>query len=461
MKPDPYGSDIAKELVHQLPRVSVHVSPERSDIWSALGTVLRASIDYFRYLEPRFRHAPKLKQRAAVWPLEWIYRPLEWKLIRWICLERALRNLFVHIERSIPVPSAIRSYLQVQSPDVLLISPMVDIGSDQVDYVRAAGQLGIPSCLPVASWDNLTNKGLVKVQPDLVTVWNARQHEEAETMHGLDPKRIAITGAPTFDKWFDQRPSCTRDDFLENLGLPKGEACLLYLCSSPFTTPREVSFVLQWLQSIRTASSVALRQAGVLIRPHPQHIEQWENVDMNDSSVVVWPRRRGFSSDRQAHADFVNSILHSNAVIGINTSGQIEAAILNRPVFTILASEFRETQQGTLHFHYIADPESGFAHVAVDLGEHVAQLTEQLFKPSTGTSSNDTFVKSFVRPFGLTGSAAAILANRIEGLASMPICNSTLVSAGVLTVRAVLLPLALVMSMLKYVLRRGQVLVAE
>ena len=37
---------------------------------------------------------------------------------------------------------------------------------------------------------------------------------------------------------------------------------------------------------------------------------------------------------------------------------------------TILAEEFRETQDGTLHFRYLVDPEFGHVRVVTTLEEH-------------------------------------------------------------------------------------------
>ena len=42
-------------------------------------------------------------------------------------------------------------------------------------------------------------------------------------------------------------------------------------------------------------------------------------------------------------------------MVGINTTAQIEGAIVGRPVHTVLADDFRFTQEGTLHFHYLED----------------------------------------------------------------------------------------------------------
>ena len=77
-------------------------------------------------------------------------------------------------------------------------------------------------------------------------------------------------------------------------------------------------------------------------------------------------------------ANYFDSIYHSAAVVGINTSAQIESAIVGRPVHTVLADEFQETQQGTLHFQYLKADEFGHLYVGRTIEEHLEQLEESL-----------------------------------------------------------------------------------
>ena len=86
----------------------------------------------------------------------------------------------------------------------MLVTPLVDLGSDQVDYVNVAKAHGIKSALCVHSWDNLTNKGLIRVMPDRIYVWNEVQKNEAVELHGADPSDVFVTGANTYDRWFEQ-----------------------------------------------------------------------------------------------------------------------------------------------------------------------------------------------------------------------------------------------------------------
>jgi hypothetical protein len=92
----------------------------------------------------------------------------------------------------------------------------------------------------------------------------------------------------------------------------------------------------------------------VLVRPHPQNFKQWKVAHLDDlKGVVVWPREGANPLNHTSRSDYYHSIHHSAAVVGVNTSALIESAIVGRAVYTILAPEFRDTQEGTLHFHHL------------------------------------------------------------------------------------------------------------
>ena len=99
-------------------------------------------------------------------------------------------------------------------------------------------------------------------------------------------------------------------------------------------------------------------------------------------------------------SNYFDSIYHAAAVVGINTSAQIESAIVGRPVHTVLAEEYRDTQQGTLHFHYLQAEEFGHLHVGRTMDEHLDQLEESL-RGRDDRERNERFLRRFVRPFGL------------------------------------------------------------
>ncbi len=88
-------------------------------------------------------------------------------------------------ERLIPRSKEIDDALRREAWDLVVITPLVD-GPSQHDWLRSARALGIPAVLAVASWDNLTNKGVLFDRPDRTYVWNEIQRREAIELHGLD-----------------------------------------------------------------------------------------------------------------------------------------------------------------------------------------------------------------------------------------------------------------------------------
>jgi hypothetical protein len=107
-------------------------------------------------------------------------------------------------------------------------------------------------------------------------------------------------------------------------------------------------------------------------------------------------------------------------VVGINTSAQIEAGILGRPVFTIQAPEFAHSQAGTLHFRHLVDPASGPVQTATSLQEHAAQLACALAGESRDADVNRRFVHRFIRPQGVDVPAVPIFVRAVETLGGLP-----------------------------------------
>jgi hypothetical protein len=455
LEKDPGDARLADELAQQSPRITAGLAPQRrrNDGWRALAGLVRSLTDLSRYAHPRYAGAPALRARVArkigehvrAAGIDPLTRVASLGLVRFVSTRSSegaaarLNKVFLLLEGAIPPSGVISRWLAERRPDVVLATPVIDFGSSQVEYVKAAKRFGIPVGVCVASWDNLTGKGLIRVVPDRLFVWNAVQQQEATDMHGVPSDRVVATGSPKFDEWFERSPSTSQAEFAERAGLPAGPY-VLYLCSSPFIAPDEVSFVRDWIAALRVSSDGALDTMGALVRPHPQNASQWAGVELDDDRAVIWPRGGEQPDAGAARAGFFDSIAHSSAVVGVNTSALIESAIVGKAVFTILDQRFAGTQSGTLHFHYLRRENGGFLHEATSLDEHVRQLADVLRESDLHAARTRSFVERFVRPHGLDRSATPILADAIEALArSKP--EPAAGSVATLVGRAALLPL--------------------
>ena len=324
-------------------------------------------------------------------------------------------NLLKIVEKAIPLNPFIVDFFKSYRPDVFLVTPLIDLRGTQIDWLKCAKSMDIKSGLCVASWDNLTNKSLIQTEPDTVFVWNKIQQEEAVELHRIDPSKIVVTGAQCHDRLFARRPSTSSEEFRRKVGLPLETPFLLYLCSSRFIAPHEVDFIGQWIKRLRNSEDPKFKKIGVLVRPHPQNASQWRDVDFSDhENVAIYPRAGANPIGGNSLNDFFDSMYHSVATIGINTSPMIESGILNKPVFTILAPEFRDTQEGTLHFQRLVA--GGLLNISHNLDEHLNQLNRVLASPESYQARIKHFIQSFVRPHGLDTECTPIFVEAIENI---------------------------------------------
>jgi hypothetical protein len=425
---------------HQLPQtppppgVTYDFAPERGRFngWRSIAWLVRALGDLARYTDPRYERAPVLRKRISKTVMARLEKPSEFEPIARSLALRVARRLIgttdaelsarviratARLEAAIPASQRIDRYIRKFNPDVVLVSPVVKLGSNQVDFLKSARRLGIPTATCVASWDNLTSKGLLRFAPERVFVWNEVQRREAIELHGIPAARVVATGAQLFDRWFDRRPSSSRDEFVSKIGLDLAQPYVVFLGSSPIVgqRSREVRFVTGWIEGLRGSGDERLRRLGIMIRPHPVGTH-WDDVDLSHfENVVIWPRRSRRPVTPDEHADFFDSLAHSAAVVGINTTAMIEAAIVGKNVLTILNPKF--AQESTLHFHYLLEENGGFLHVASSLSEHASQLVHILDDGDRQAQRRAAFVESFVRPHGLSQRATPILADAVEELA--------------------------------------------
>jgi hypothetical protein len=389
--------------------------PTRDDRWQPLAFGLRQSVSYLRYLSPAYARAAKLRERWARGTPRLTVRLARLPGLRSARGLAALERLLRIAERLVPRSQEIVEHLRSGAYDLVVITPLVD-GPSQHDWLRGARSLGIPAALAVASWDNLTNKGVMFDRPARTYVWNEIQRREAVELHGLEADTVVAVGAHPFDHWFEWTPGTTRAEFCAKTGLDPARPFVLYVCSSGFISTDERPIVSRWLEVARADPELA--KAGVLVRPHPTNGATWAEHPLGGiSNVAVWPPVGEDPTDEERRAGFYDSIFHAAAVVGANTTALIDAAIIGRRTFSILLPELRGAQEQTLHFRYLLPEHGGALTVAGSLEDHVRQLREAVFSEPEDDEWRKAFLTSFVRPQGLSEPAAPRLVRDLEQLA--------------------------------------------
>ena len=407
------GREMVERWTREHTGVTMGWTPDReADHWFWVTTRLRLAQDFLRYQDRNYDRAPQLRLRAEERIPTMVLALLNLLGYRTKPIRRLMEFALNLLERAAPLSKALCDYLTEQEPDVVLITPLVELGSPQLDHLRAARTLGLRTALCVGSWDHLSSKSRIRDYPDRIFVWNETQKRELLDWHGVSVERVVVTGAQCFDQWFDREPSQSRETFCQRLRFRAEKPIVTWVCSSLFRgSPPEADLVEQWIRQLRSSREAELSEVNILIRPHPQRQEEWRRIDLGDYEHVAI--RGGYPTDEGAKADYFDALYHSDAVVGLNTSSLIEAGVVGRSVLSIVTPAYASNQQGTVHWPYLLNVGGGLMRAAENLSVHCAQLQETL---SGRAVDNKQFVKMFVRPHGLEVAATPLLVGAVEAL---------------------------------------------
>ncbi len=399
-------------------------APQRSGAWGPPARALRALTDYLLYLQPAMRPAASARGHWANNPdlPDWVVRLSAGRVFT-PRRHRALRRALGALETSLPGDRAIEKAIARARPDVVLATPVVQRTPWQTDYVHAARTLGLRSMVCVGSWDNLSSKGTFRALPDVITVWNDTQRREAVEWHGVPTERVTVTGAQPFDRWFGRAPAMSRRQFCATLGLPRDRPYLLFVGSTRQrrSQEEEPTFVRRWVNALRGSDDPLLRDAAVLVRPHPTNARSWEKADISDlGDVVVWDHSGRIPVLADERSVYFDALHHCAAVVGINTSAMVEAAIVGRPVHTVLLPEWHHMQEALVHFTYLLRGRGGFLAESRSFDEHLAALATDLHDPADQLQRQGRFVAHFIRPQGADEPSLPRLVQAIVDLGRAP-----------------------------------------
>ena len=389
---------------------SFHSVPKRtSGKFRYFHRIVRELLGYHTYLVPGFTSSNKkqvFESRMSA-PAKWLIQiPIIRNLLRNQGIYLALRRLL----EIVPVDPGIIAELQEEQPDILVSVTNLreDIKAPELEYTKAALQLGIKAVNLVASWDNLSTKSTFNIIPDAIILWNRSMLEEAVKLHRVPEEKIIVSGAETFDYLFDVRTTSTRSKFCRKVGLHEDKSFVVYLGSSSSMTGDETEFVREFVKALREGLDVS-----TLIRPHPLNSEIWNNFE--EPGSVIWPKNGELPDTDQAQLDLWDTFHHSSAVIGINTSAMIEAAIAGRPCITIRSKRYGASQSVTGHFRHLLQGE--FLEIAEDF-DQVVDMTRSILKGKDRLADKRRdFVSNFIRPHGIGQPVGPIIAQSLELLA--------------------------------------------
>jgi len=319
-------------------------------------------------------------------------------------------SAFRDLEHLQPAPPGLVEAIDRLGVDVVLLVTRCTVGGFEQDVIKVARRLGLPSIMLVSSWDNLSSKALLNEHPDRMIVWNEVQAEEAVDFHGISRERVLVVGAPNFDRFFHEVQS--------HAAAPAGgpadrRAAILYFGSSK-AAPDEPAIFTRWINAVRTAADPRLREARIVLRPHPGGSVPWRSWAPPDDPLLSIDLPR-----KNEPLRLLQLLRDADAVVALSTTAEIEAANAGRPVVTFRAGADAPGQEGLLHFYYLLEERGGFVIDSRDLDEHVVNLSRVL-RGNYDPAPIRRFVEGFVRPSGVSQPVSPLVASAVLELARRP-----------------------------------------
>lgn len=375
--------------------------------------------DCLRYSDPVFSTAFAISKRAQSKLQTSREQLLFFLLLKFSILRKLEKKFYKMREYILPSPGHIVRLFEVSCPSVLIASRLTLFGCDNVDFIKCARKNNIPSILLVASWDNLTNKGYIKIVPDKVIVWNKHQALEAVNLHDVSEADIEVTGTATFDDCFKYAEIYSNSIKSRKSKFSQKSPYLLYVGSSSAIIEDEVKFVKIWIHKVRSYGG-GFENIPIVIRPHPTRWTQFTKFDFqNFSHVKVVPDGKFESILEKDRKFYFGQIAEASAVIGINTSAFLEAAILKTPCFTIIPENMPEISSGssgTLHFELLLKVADGILYHSTKWDEHLEKLFAQVYNENAKENFNhraQMFTSEFIRPNNIALSADKQICDQI------------------------------------------------
>lgn len=315
-------------------------------------------------------------------------------------------------EHCIPQDLGITKYIRGTHALVVLVSYRnFPCTSPDIDYIKSAHTLGLPAILLTPSWDNLTTKSLIQIEPDAVLVWNEEHARAVSAYHRIPRENIKITGAPQFDVWFERpAPFQARVEFAASYALDPSRRFLLYI-SSASAGRRNPDAIRLLREACNVCADPLVRAAHILVRPYPGY-EEFSRVGTL-SGVTILPAPAEGRRTLRDDALFYDSIFHSVAVVALDSAAFFDTMAIGRPGIVYRDTRFSDIQSAE---HFSALMGRGTLYEAPSTPAFTEIFSRLLKGTDALALARAAYLARFIRPRGTERAAGEAVADEVEAL---------------------------------------------
>ncbi len=281
--------------------------------------------------------------------------------------------------------------------------------------MKSAQALGIPVGFPVFSWDNLTTKGIIHVAPGSGLRLERRSEARGDRVlrHPSGQHRHHRGAAIRFLHRVDSRRStaaATARGSRESIRRRPSSPISARRSSSPATRWHSWK---RWIEELRSDPRLAARATSSFARIRGRSVS---GARLMSPGTVA--SRSSMSRMLNADQSLYDALHHSAAVVGLNTSAQIEAGDPRQARADPARARVRAGAAGHAALPLSACASRvGSSRSRRDLDEHRNHLARRRWPVHYDVNEIRRAVERFIRPDGWHRPATPILAEAIVRLA--------------------------------------------
>ena len=210
-------------------------------------------------------------------------------------------------------------------------------------YLQTAKSCRIKTYYPILTWDNLSTKSTFMTMPETVFCFNSSQKRQLSKWHRINSS-IQVCGSLFFEKWTALKETVHKKNKSSN------KPYILYLGSSANVIGDESSIIYFLRLVLYRIKEKFNLEVELILKNHPAKINK-----IDKSLGVIVYEDFGLCESNDNELDYAQLLHNSLAVLGVNTSGLIDATFVNGNVFALTDAGKNTRQAGVLHFEEMCE----------------------------------------------------------------------------------------------------------
>ena len=260
---------------------------------------------------------------------------------------RILRKFTIKITENF-YPANLDHLLERLSPDLVITTSLGTFSFDEF-IMRAAKKKRIKTCAIILSWDNTTTRGYSSFHPDKVIAWTDIMKNELIEFHDVNEKKIYIGGVAHFDDYYNKKP-ISKLKFFDSLNLDADKSLITFFTKGPSTfqfNPNITKIICEAIQNSKIENSqlitrihplfYKIKNGKSLFEPALSIFKDLDKkynfLKINNPKIISYDEN--FDIGRVEQEMLINLIYHSDIIVNIFSTINIEACIFNKPIINV------------------------------------------------------------------------------------------------------------------------------